>query len=229
MKALIVDDDTDFRTVISLALEAEGIEFEMAGDGNQALTQLDQRGAGAFDVILLDIEMPGSNGYELLLAIRERGDEVPVIFISGLGRVDERVKGLRMGADDYLVKPIEIDELLARMHSVQRRRRSLAPLEFGDLRLDLAQRRAYRNEKPSHLSPKEFDLLLTLVKAGGAVVSREDLLREVWDMNFDPGTNLLDVHIGRLRKKVDRLGRPLIQTERGVGYRAVRHEPEPAT
>lgn len=226
MKVLLVDDDSSFRTVVQLALESENIQSTEAPDGNTALATLEATPRGEFDCILLDIDMPGPSGWDLLLSIREAGDEVPVIFISGRGRAEERVRGLRMGADDYMVKPIEVDELLARLEAVQRRRRALAPLIFGDLKLDLALRRAYRQEQPVHLSPKEFDLLLVLAKAKGETVSREALLLEVWDLSFDPGTNLLDVHVGRLRKKVDRVGRPLIRTERGKGYRLVEHGPE---
>lgn len=223
MKALLVDDDPDFRTVVQLALESESIEYVAAADANQALAALKEVSGSPFDCILLDIEMPGPSGLDLLLSIREMGDEVPVIFISGRGRTEERASALRMGADDYMVKPIEVDEMLARIEAVQRRRRSLAPLVFGDLRLDLAMRRAYRQDNPIHLSPKEFDLLLALAQAGGEIVSREDLLLNVWDLGFDPGTNLLDVHVGRLRKKIDRFGRPIIQTERGKGYRLTAH------
>lgn len=228
MKVLMVDDDADFRTVVQLALESEGIEYEAAADGDAALRVLEKTNESTFDAILLDIDMPGPDGWDLLLGIRERGDEVPVIFISGRSRAEDRVRGLRMGADDYMVKPIEVDELLARLDAVQRRRRSMAPLHFGDLTLDLAMRRAYRQGNAVHLSPKEFDLLLALANAEGQVVSRETLLRDVWDLNFDPGTNLLDVHVGRLRKKVDRFGRPLIRTERGQGYCLVKHEVEAA-
>lgn len=229
MKVLLVDDDSDFRTVVQLALETENIQTAEAADGTTALATLEAASQGDFDCILLDIDMPGPSGWDLLLAIREAGDEVPVIFISGRGRPEERVKGLRMGADDYMVKPIEVDELLARLEAVQRRRRTLPALNFGDLKLDLALRRAYRQDQPVHLSPKEFDLLLVLAQAKGEVVSRETLLLEVWDLSFDPGTNLLDVHVGRLRKKVDRVGRPLIRTERGKGYRLVDHGAEPET
>ena len=175
-------------------------------------------GNHGLDLILLDIEMPGATGWDLLTQLREAGEEIPVIFLSGLGDVEKRVRGLRMGADDYLVKPVDHAELVARIEAVLRRRSAMPQLTIADLRLDLALRRAYRADKPSYLSPKEFDLLLALARAKGGVVSRTELLKQVWDMNFDPGTNLLDVHIGRLRKKIDRTG-DLIETVRGQGYR----------
>jgi DNA-binding response OmpR family regulator len=222
MKVLLVDGDAGFREFVRLALEAEGIEHELASDGDAALALLEARDPGAFDVVLLDIELPGPKGWDLLLAIRERDDEVPVIFVSGLERVEDRVRGLRLGADDYLVKPIEFEELLARMDAVGRRRRSMTPIEFGDLTLDLARRKALRAGHAAHLTPREFDLLLALARAEGAVVPRAELLRDVWDLDFDPGTNVLDVHVGRLRKKIDRHGLPLIETVRREGYRLVR-------
>jgi two-component system copper resistance phosphate regulon response regulator CusR len=174
---------------------------------------------GYFGLVLIDVIMPEKNGWELLTALREAGDEVPVIFISGRDAAEERVRGLRLGADDFVVKPFSFDELLARMEAVLRRRRSLAPLCVGDLKLDLTRRKAERSGSPVDLSPREFDLLLALAKKPGAILSRTQLLCDVWDMNFDPGTNLLDVHLGRLRKKLDRHGRPAIQTVRGEGYR----------
>ncbi|MCP3918534.1 MAG: response regulator transcription factor [bacterium] len=225
MRALLVDDDADFLTFVTIALESHGVSYETASSAVEALEVLDAK-KRTFDLILLDIEMPGPTGWDVLLELREKGNEVPVIFVSGREKVEDRVKSLKLGADDYLVKPIQVDELHARMEAVLRRRHSLAPLEFGDLQLDLARRRAVRNGKPAHLSPREFDLLLALTRAEGKVVSRQDLLREVWDMDFDPGTNVLDVHIGRVRKKIDRHGRPLIKTVRGEGYCLTQHESE---
>jgi len=120
------------------------------------------------------------------------------------------------------VKPVEYDELLARLDAVVRRRRSLPTIDYGDLRMDLARRRARRGDAPLELSPREYDLLMALVQADGEPLSREELLRDVWDMKFDPGTNVVDVHIGRVRKKLNRLGPSMIETVRGRGYRAVR-------
>ncbi len=224
MRVLIVDDDQDFRRVLELALDAEGTQTETAQDGAAALQLLAQRPAGHFDLILLDVQMPGASGWDLLYRLREAGDEIPVIYISGLDQTEHKIKGLGLGADDYLTKPVDVDELKARLEAVLRRRRSIEPLRYGELTMDLARRKVTRGENAVDLSPREFDLLLTLVRAKGGIVSRAELLRDVWDMDFDPGTNVLDVHIGRLRRKVDRTGRPLILNERGQGYHIAAHE-----
>ena len=222
MQALIVDDDPDFRTFCRLALKGANIEAVETPNATEALDVLDAKGDGAFDVILLDLEMPGPSGHDLLYDVREKGDALPVIIISGRGEVATKVKGLRGGADDFIVKPVDPEELLARIEAVVRRRNSLAPLEYGELHFDLAHRRVKRGEQACHLSPREYDLLLRLARGGGNTVKREELLEDVWDLGFDPGTNVLDVHIGRLRKKIDRGGEPLIETIRGVGYRLLR-------
>jgi len=224
LRVLIVDDDHDFRRVLELALEADGLETETAGDGAAALEVLEKRPPGHFDLILLDVQMPGTSGWDLLYQLREAGDEIPVIYVSGLDQTEHKVKGLGLGADDYLSKPVDVDELKARLEAVVRRRQSIEPLRYGELTMDLARRKVTRGEAGIDLSPREFDLLLTLVRAKGGIVSRAELLSEVWDMDFDPGTNVLDVHIGRLRRKVDRTGRPLILNERGKGYHIAAHE-----
>ncbi|MEZ5976073.1 MAG: response regulator transcription factor [Planctomycetota bacterium] len=217
MKVLVVDDDPDFSDLLRLGLESRGMQCAVARNGAFAAEAL--REQGDFEVVLLDVEMPGMDGWQLLSELRDAGEEIPVIFVSALESVEHRVRGLRLGADDFLIKPVHMDELEARMHAVLRRRSSLPSLEFGPLRLDLGLRKAFRGERVLPLSPKEFDLLLALVRAKGAIKSRAELLEEVWDMPFDPGTNLLDVHIGRLRRKVDFRQSPLIRTERGQGYR----------
>ena len=224
MRILAVDDDPAYGAWIQGVLQHAGLQVEALESGNSALQRLGEVSEGPFDLLLLDVRMPLMSGWDLLLALRERGGELPVIVVSGEESVAERVRGLRMGADDYVTKPVEPEELLARIEAVVRRRRSLAPLDFGDLRVDPVRRRVERLGKRVDLSPKEYDLLLALVRAGGEVVARNELLREVWDMDFDPGTNLLDVHIGRLRRKVDGTGRPLIETVRGEGYRLLRHD-----
>ena len=225
MRILAVDDDPTFRRFLQLGLDTEGVDTDVADSGQAAVTTLKGQPAGYYDLILLDVEMPSGSGWDLLYDLREAGNETPVIFVTGREATDDKVKGLGLGADDYVIKPVDISELIARIQAVVRRRETLAPLEYGELRLDLARRRVRRGEKDLELSPREFDLLMTLVKAKGEIVSRQTLLSEVWDMDFDPGTNILDVHIGRLRKKVDRQGRPLIHNERGKGYRVVAHLP----
>ncbi|MEM7310132.1 MAG: response regulator transcription factor [Planctomycetota bacterium] len=224
MRVLLVEDDPDFRLVASHALERAGIETVASETAEDGLRQLAAAEPGTFDCILLDVVMPGASGWDVLLEVREKGDEIPVIFVTGRESLEERVRGLRMGADDYLVKPVEFEELVARIEAVLRRRRELADITFGDLRLELTRRKVTRSQKRVDLSPREYDLLLALARGAGEVVSRETLLRDVWDLPFDPGTNVLDVHIGRLRKKLDVHGPPLIQTVRGEGYKLVRHQ-----
>jgi DNA-binding response OmpR family regulator len=218
MRLLIVDDDPKFRAYISSGLQESGIETATAPDGEAALETLktDPRG---FDLVLLDVMMPAKTGWELLMEIRQQGRETPVIFVTARDSVEERVHGLRLGADDYVIKPFAFNELVARIEAVIRRRKSLAPIEIADLRLDLAKRQVLRSGKQVDLSPREFDLLLALTRANGKVLTRADLLRDVWSIDFDPGTNVVDVHIGRLRRKLGREGSPLIHTVRGEGYR----------
>lgn len=222
MRALIVDDDADFRSFCRIALRSSEIEASEAPEAMTALDMLDAEGEGAYDVVLLDLEMPGASGHDLLFDIREKGDALPVIFISGREEVEEKVKALRGGADDFIVKPVDPAELVARIEAVIRRRTSLAPFDYGVLSFDLAHRRVKRDGRACHLSPREYDLVLRLARGDGDTVKRETLLEDVWDLGFDPGTNVLDVHIGRLRKKIDRDGTPLIETVRGVGYRLKR-------
>lgn len=218
MRILIVDDDPKLRSYVSAGLAQSGIEGVTAPDGESALSVL-QADARGFDMILLDVMMPALSGWELLHDLRERGRETPVIFVTARDSVEERVRGLRLGADDYVIKPFAFQELLARIEVVLRRRKQLPPIQVADLRLDLARRSARRGEQPIELSPREFDLLLALARAEGRVLSRGELLREVWGIDSEPSTNLVDVHIGRLRRKLDAHGTPLIQTVRGEGYR----------
>lgn len=224
MRILLVDDDPEFREFASFAFDAENIDYSLAEDVEQGLAALQDAEQGPFDLLLLDVEMPGRHGWELLMEIREAGNEIPVLFVTGRHAVEERVRGLRMGADDYILKPIEFEELIARIEAVLRRRRSMAPIVFGDLQLDPVSRKLRRAGHPVELTPLEYDLLLALLQAEGEVVGRKQLLRDVWQMDFDPETNVLDVQIGRLRRKLDRHGRPMIETVRGRGYRLLRHD-----
>jgi len=219
VKTLLVDDDRTFVLFIEAGLARVGIDLTTASSGDEARSILLDRTPGYFDVILLDIGLPGASGLDILTTIRDAGNETPVIIVSGESRTGQKVKGLALGADDYIVKPPELDELVARMEAAVRRRELLEPLEYGEVQLDLAQRRVSRAGRRVDLSPREFDLLLALVRAKGNLVSRETLLHDVWDMDFDPGTNVLDVHVGRLRRKIDAGGNPLIQNKRGRGYR----------
>jgi DNA-binding response OmpR family regulator len=219
LRVLVVDDDVDLCEFLSIGLARVGMESAIAHDGEAAIAALKSRIPGYFNLILLDVSMPKKNGWELLDSLRSSGDEVPVIFVSGRDAPAEKIRGLKLGADDYVVKPFVLDELIARMEAVLRRRRSLAPILIGELKLDLARRRTERAGQIVDLSPREFDLLLAFAKADGRTLSRQELLERVWDIKFDPGTNLLDVHLGRLRRKLDRHGKSVIATVRGEGYR----------
>src|SRR5262245_61071417 len=158
MRVLVVDDDPDFRSYVLAGLKRAGIDCEGAADGPSAKELLDRVGVEPFDLILLDVKMPGQSGWDLLLEMRELGRETPVVFLSGLDSIPGRVKGLRLGADDYIAKEFEFDELTARIGAVIRRRRTLAPIEYADLKLDLAKRTVWRGGHPIGLSPREFDL-----------------------------------------------------------------------
>jgi DNA-binding response OmpR family regulator len=218
MRILVVDDDPKLREYVAAGLIESGGECATASDGESALDLL-AKDPKSFDLILLDVMLPAKSGWELLDDLRERGQETPVIFVTARDTVEERVKGLKLGADDYVIKPFAFSELLARIEVVIRRRRMLPPIEVRDLRLDLGKRAAYRSDHRIDLSPREFDLLLGLVRAEGRTLSRADLLRDVWGFEREPETNLVDVHIGRLRRKLDRYGTALIETVRGSGYR----------
>lgn len=218
MRVLVVDDDPKLREYVQSGLTESGFACETAADAEAGLETLrnDVRG---FDVILLDVMLPAMSGWDLLEKVRETGRETPVIFVTARDTVEERVKGLKLGAEDYVIKPFAFSELIARMEVVVRRRKSLPPIEVRDVRLDLVSRAAWRAGRKIDLSPREFDLLLALVRAEGRTLTRADLLRDVWGFEREPETNLVDVHIGRLRRKLDRHGPALISTVRGEGYR----------
>jgi DNA-binding response OmpR family regulator len=218
LRILIVDDDPKLRAFVSKGLEAHGMQTSVASNGLEAravLASLPQ----VPDLILLDVMMPGGDGMGLLEDLRRHGVDVPVIFVSAARAVEDRVRGLKLGADDYLVKPFQFDELLARIEAVARRRVTTLVHEVADLRLDVGRRIVERAGQRIDLSPKEFDLLRALVEARGRTVSRTELLEVVWGIRFDPGTNVVDALVARLRRRVDRKGIPLIETVVGEGYR----------
>jgi DNA-binding response OmpR family regulator len=219
LKILAIDDDREVRESISRILVAHGMECTCAADSGAARRILLGPEAPSFELILLDVLMPGATGWEFLAELRAQGNDTPVIFLTGRDTTEERVKGLRLGADDYIVKPFETSELLARIEAVVRRRRSMPTLEVGDVWMDLGRRIVMRRSQRIEVSPGEFDLLRTLMEARGAAVSRAELLAKVWGIDFDPGTKVVEVQIARLRKKIDRVGPPLIQTVVGSGYR----------
>ncbi len=221
MKILIVDDDPKLRGFVAKGLETHGIESVSASDGAEALSVLERSLADRPDLILLDVMMPGKTGMEFLEELRRRGYDLPVIFVTARRGVEDRVKGLRLGADDYILKPFEFDELLARIEAVIRRRQSVPVFEVGELRIDVARRIVERGGQRVELSPKEFDLLRTLAEARGRVVTRTELLKVVWGITFDPETNVVDALVARLRRRLDRAGASMIDTVIGQGYRLV--------
>lgn len=218
---LVVEDDADTADFLSSGLAANGYAVERAADG---LSGLAGARHGSFDAIILDRMLPRMDGLSLLEALRREGNETPVIFLSAIGTADERVRGLRAGSDDYLVKPFEMTELTARL-DVMYRRRSAPPatmtrLLCDDLSLDLLASHAARAGQPLLLQPRAVQLLEYLMRNQGQVVTRSMILQKVWKYDFGPGTNVIDVYISSLRKEVDRPGLvPLLHTVRGKGYR----------
>jgi two-component system copper resistance phosphate regulon response regulator CusR len=215
---LLVDDDPKFRGFMQKGLEESGMHIETAGSGEEASELLVKRGVGAFDLLLLDVMMPGSSGWDVLEGLRKRGDTTPVIFLTARSAVEERVKGLQLGADDYVIKPFEFSELLARIEAVRRRHGRAAVLTVGSVRLDLEHRVVECRGMRIEMSPREFELLLTLARAQGRVLKRAELLKKVWGMEFDPGTNVVNVLVARLRRRLDAFAPGLIRTVVGEGY-----------
>ena len=191
----------------------------------RALRALEQGDSGPFDVVLLDVLMPLTDGWECLSELRSRGRKVPVIFVSAKEAVEDRVRGLELGADDYVTKPFSLRELVARVRAVVERRRAMPQLEYGPLSIDLGHRRVWFEGREIGLAKLELDLLTTLVQAAGETVTRTALLEEVWNMGFDPGTNVVDVTVARVRRKLGRRGAHLICSVYGKGYRLKPLEP----
>ena len=220
MKVLVVEDDVEVAGFIVQCLREAGHEAVLAATGEAAL----ERAAEGFEAVVLDRMLPGGlDGVQVLRALRDRGDGTPVLFLSALAGLDDRVGGLRAGADDYLTKPFASAELLARVEALGRRGRLDAQpdtrLVVGDLELDLLARVVHRGGARIELQPREFRLLKYLMRHAGQVVTRTMLLEGVWDYHFDPQTNVVDVHISRLRQKIDKpFAAPLIQTVRNAGY-----------
>ncbi|MYE02390.1 MAG: response regulator transcription factor [Alphaproteobacteria bacterium] len=219
---LIVEDDSETAAYTAKGLREEGHRVETAGNGRDGL---EIALGGGFDVLVVDRMMPEMDGLTLVREFRAAGGRTPVLFLTALGSVGNRVKGLDAGADDYLVKPFAFAELRARIEALARRRAATPPetdIAIGDLEIRRLERRVYRGGKPLPvpLKPKEFRLLEVLAEHAGRVVTRTMLLEEVWDLGFDPGTNVIDAQISRLRAKIDKgFDRPLLHTVRGVGYR----------
>ncbi|MHC4892844.1 MAG: response regulator transcription factor [Planctomycetota bacterium] len=215
MDILIIDDDPRLRDTLVRGLERAGHDARAVDGGSTARAALAERPA---EIILLDVMMPDEEGWEVLAALRASGDRTPVIFVTARDAVDERVKGLEAGADDYIIKPFAFDELLARITAVARRHATAAPLSIGPIELQPAQLVAVINGRRIELSPREFGLLSALVEARGETVERATLLRKVWGIDFDPGTNTVDVHVARLRRRLGPTNAGLIRTVVSHGY-----------
>ena len=219
-RILVIEDDLETSAEIASCLIASGFEAEQAFDGETGLTLAL---ADRFDAVTLDRMLPGCDGLQVVKALRAAAMNTPVLMISALSDVDDRVSGLRAGGDDYLVKPFAPTELIARLEVLLRRHdRSADPvliLKVGDLELDLVTRDAKRGNRPIELSKMEFKLLEFMMRNSGQMLSRRLIFEKVWEYYFDPGTNLIDVHVGKLRKKIDTAGEPpLFKTARGHGY-----------
>jgi two-component system, OmpR family, response regulator len=219
MRILVVEDDKEAALWLANGLRESGLTVDVAYDGKQGLAAAL---ASQFDVLIVDRMLPHLDGLELVRNIRASGNKTPVLILSALSEVDERVRGLRAGGDDYLSKPYAFAELLARIEGLGRRSPAgpaETKLKVGDLELDLLSRIVTRSGKPIVIQPREFKLLEYLVRNAGHIVTRTMLLENVWDYHFDPQTNVIDVHVSRLRSKIDKgFDQPLLQTVRGAGY-----------
>ncbi len=219
MRVLLVEDEPETRSFIARGLEESGHLVEAAAEGKEGLFLALE---GKYDLMIVDRMLPGVDGLSIVEAARNAGRRAPILVLSALGEVDDRVEGLRRGGDDYLVKPFAFSELLARLEALARRgdtEKIETRLRVGDLEMDLLKRTVQRNGRTIALQPREFRLLEYLMRHTGHVVTRTMLLEKVWGYHFDPQTNVIDVHISRLRRKIDKgFDRALLHTVRGSGY-----------
>lgn len=218
MHVLVVDDDRKTAGFVRKALQAEGYAVDVLHNGDEALAAML---SASFDATVLDIMLPGRDGLSVVQQLRARGNRTPVLLLSARGAVDERVQGLNAGADDYLPKPFVLEELLARVRALARRGGVAEPpsLRVGDLSLDTTTRSARRGTRKIELTNREFRLLECLMRSPGRVCSRMMILEKVWEYQFDPGSNIVDVYVRKLREKIDAGGEPpLLQSVRGAGY-----------
>jgi two-component system, OmpR family, response regulator len=219
MRALIIEDDIEAALFLQKALKESGHSVELAHDGDDGLAIARD---GGYDVLIVDRMLPKQDGLSLVKTLRAEGDRTPVLFLSALGAVDDRVKGLKAGGDDYLTKPYAFTELLARIEALVRRsepQETQTRYQVGDLVIDRLAHRVTRAGEPIVLQPREYRLLEYMMRNAGQVVTRTMLLENVWDYHFDPQTNVIDVHVSRLRSKIDKgFERPLLHTVRGAGY-----------
>lgn len=218
MKVLVVEDDRTVGRFLQRGLEEHRCVVDLVADGPQAL---ERGGQDTYDVIVLDLRLPGMPGMEVLRTLRDRGVETPVLVLTAQDALESKVQALRIGADDYVTKPFALEELLARVEALSRRPKGIAaPLvKVADLTIDTAEHRVERGGRTIELTPKEYTVLEYLARNSGRVMSRTLITEYAWDYHFDPGTNIVDVVITRLRKKVDHgFKTKLIHTIRGVGY-----------
>ncbi|MFP5222901.1 MAG: winged helix-turn-helix domain-containing protein [Acidobacteriota bacterium] len=219
MRILLVEDDPQAAAYLVKGLKEQGLAVDHVADGREGLFRAS---GGGYDAIILDRMLPNLDGLSILKTVRAAGDNTPVLLLSALSDVDARVEGLRAGGDDYLTKPFAFAELMARLEALGRRGRPEKPLTvltLADLELDLTARTVKRAGKAIDLKPKEFALLEYFMRHAGQVVTRTMLLERVWDYAFDPQTNVIDVHVSRLRGKIDKdFEKPLLHTVRGAGY-----------
>ena len=217
MRILLIEDDKEAAAYLVKGLSESGHRVDLAEHGR---TGLDIARRESFDAMIVDRMLPGLDGLSIIAALRAAKNQTPVLVLSALGDVDERVKGLRAGCDDYLGKPFAFSELLARLEALTRRTSAETRLQVGDLEIDLLSRSVTRADQPIELLPREFRLLEYLMRHAGHIVTRTMLLEKVWDHHFDPQTNVIDVHVSRLRQKIDKgYDKALLHTVRGAGYR----------
>jgi two-component system OmpR family response regulator len=220
MRLLLIEDDLQAAEYLIKSLREQDYEVIHSADGRDGLAKATSE---RFDVIVADRQLPHLDGLSIITQLREKSDRTPVLILSALGTVDDRVHGLKAGGDDYLTKPFAFAELLARIEALSRRAAPAAQevtrLKFADLELDLLTRRVTRGGRPIDLTAKEFQLLEYFMRRPNQIVTRTMLLEGVWNLHFDPQTNIIDVHMSRLRNSVDKgFGKPLIHTVRGTGY-----------
>ena len=218
MKVLVIEDEKKIASFVRKGLEAQGFVVDVSSHGNEGFLLATTR---PYDALILDIMLPGKDGLSILRHLRDRKMAVPVILLTARSELNERLEGLNLGADDYLTKPFHIEELIARLHAVTRRAAgtSQSILAVADLTMNLLTRKVTRGDQAIELTAREFSLLEHLMRSPGRVLTRVEICERVWDYNFDPGTNLVEVYVQRLRKKVDGdCAKKLIETIRGVGY-----------
>jgi len=218
MRVLVVEDDFRIARFVSKGLREQAYAVDVSSNGDDALYKVS---ISDYDAIILDVMIPGPDGFEVCRELRAAGSAVPVIMLTARDAVEDRVLGLDRGADDYLTKPFDVSELLARLRALLRRGNIMRPrkIEIADLVIDTAAHRVVRNSQVINLTAKEYALLEFLAREQGRVLTRSDIAEHVWDENFDPMSNLIDVNINRLRRKLDDgFSKPLIHTRRGEGY-----------